>query len=34
MKVRKITCEDVANIKKLLRYEDGKVFWKKIEHQR
>ena len=28
MKVRKITCEDVANIKKLLRYEDGKVFWK------
>ena len=28
MKVRKITCGDVANIKKLLRYEDGKVFWK------
>ena len=28
MKPRKITDEDITNIKKLLRYEDGKVFWK------
>jgi len=28
MAIRKITGEDIANIKKLLRYEDGKVFWK------
>ena len=28
MKARKITGEEIANIKKLLRYEDGKVFWK------
>jgi len=28
MKLRKITDKDIADIKKLLRYEDGKVFWK------
>ena len=28
MKPRKITGKKIADIKKLLRYEDGKVFWK------
>lgn len=34
MKYRKITSDDIANIKKLLRYEDGKIFWKEDRQTR